>query len=53
MQPSESTFLYALATIATTFEGFSALIMTVRQVLGHGLSELEAWITRTFVQLGL
>jgi hypothetical protein len=52
MQSQESTFLYELATIATTFVGFSALIMTVRQVLGHGLSELEAWITRTFVQLG-
>jgi hypothetical protein len=52
MLPQESTFLYELATIATTFVGFSALIMTVRQTLGHGLSELEAWITRTFVQLG-
>jgi hypothetical protein len=48
----ESTYLYALASISTTFVGFSALIMMVRQTLGDGLSELEAWITRTFVQLG-
>jgi hypothetical protein len=52
MDAMESTYLYALASISTTFVGFSALIMTVRQTLGDGLSELEAWITRTFVQLG-
>ena len=52
MDKTESTFLYALASISTTFVGFSALIMMARQTLGDGLSELEAWITRTFVQLG-
>jgi hypothetical protein len=52
MDAMESTYLDALASISTTFVGFSALIMTVRQTLGDGLCELEAWITRTFVQLG-
>jgi hypothetical protein len=52
MDATQSTYLYALASISTTFVGFSALIMMVRQTLGDGLSELEAWITRTFVQLG-
>jgi hypothetical protein len=52
MDAMESTYLYALASISTTFVGFSALIMMVRQALGDGLSELAAWITRTFVQLG-
>src|SRR5258708_33725667 len=52
MDTTETTFLYALASISTTFVGFSALIMMVRQTLGDGLSDLEAWITRTFVQLG-
>jgi hypothetical protein len=52
MDAMESTYLYALASISTTFIGFSALIMMVRQALGDGLSELAAWITRTFVQLG-
>jgi TM2 domain-containing membrane protein YozV len=52
MPPPESTFLYELATIAASLVGFSALIMTVRQTLGHRFSKLEAWITRTFVQLG-
>ena len=52
MEPAASTFLYALATISATFVGFSALIMMLRQTLGHDLSELEAWITRRFVQLG-
>jgi hypothetical protein len=50
--PAALTFLYSLAAVSTTFVGFSALIMMVRQTLGDGLSELEAWITRTFVQLG-
>jgi hypothetical protein len=52
MEPAASTYLYALSAISTTFVGFSALIMMVRQISGDGLSELEAWITRTFVQLG-
>jgi hypothetical protein len=52
MDAMESTSLYALASISSTFVGFSALIMMVRQTLGDGLSELAAWITRTFVQLG-
>jgi hypothetical protein len=52
MDTTASTFLYSLASISTTFVGFSALIMMVRQTLGDGLSDLEAWITRTFVQLG-
>jgi hypothetical protein len=52
VEPEASTYLYALGSISTTFVGFSALIMMVRQIYGAGLSELEAWITRIFVQLG-
>jgi len=52
MEATESTYLYALSATSTTFVGFSALIMLVRQSMGGGISELEAWITRTFVQLG-
>ncbi len=52
MQAAESTYLYALCATSTTFVGFSALIMLIRQSMGGGVSELEAWITRTFVQLG-
>jgi hypothetical protein len=52
MDATESTYRYALASISTTFVGFSALIMMVRQTLGDDLSELAAWIIRTFVQLG-
>jgi hypothetical protein len=35
MEPAVSTLLYALATISATFVGFSALIMMLRQTLGH------------------
>jgi hypothetical protein len=52
MEAAESTYFYALCATSTTFVGFSALIMLVRQSMGDGVSELEAWITRTFVQLG-
>jgi hypothetical protein len=52
MEAAESTYLYALCATSTTFVGFSALIMLIRQSMGGGVSELEAWITRTFVQLG-
>jgi hypothetical protein len=52
MESAASTYLYALCATSTTFVGFSALIMLVRQSIGAGVSELEAWITRMFVQLG-
>jgi hypothetical protein len=52
METSQATYLYALCAASTTFVGFSALIMLVRQSMGGGISELESWITRTFVQLG-
>jgi hypothetical protein len=52
MEPASAAYFYTLATIATTFVGFSALIMMLRQTFGDGLSNLEVWITRTFVQLG-
>ena len=52
MESAASTYLYALCATSTTFVGFSALIMLVRESMGGGVSELEAWITRTFVQLG-
>lgn len=53
MQLGENdAYLYALAQISTAFVGFSALIALLREALGDGVSRLEAWVTRVFVQLG-
>jgi hypothetical protein len=52
MELAPTTYLFALASIATTFVGFSAIIMTFRQTSGAGLSPLDAWITLVFIQLG-
>jgi hypothetical protein len=52
MGSAETTYLYALCAASTTFVGFSALIMLLRQSTGGQVTELETWITRQFVQLG-
>jgi hypothetical protein len=52
MDLAGSTYLFALGTIATTFVGFSALIMIFRQSAGGALSPLDSWITLVFIELG-
>jgi hypothetical protein len=45
-------YFATLATVSTTFVGFSALIMSLRQAIGGGYTRLDSWITLIFVQLG-
>jgi hypothetical protein len=45
-------YFATLATVSTTFVGFSALIMSLRHAIGGGYTRLDSWITLIFVQLG-
>jgi hypothetical protein len=44
-----ATFLYTLATLMITFAGFSALLLSIRQTLGAGLSLLDKFIVKTIL----
>jgi len=46
MELPGAIYLYTLATLAMTFIGFSAIVMIVRQTLGHKLSRLDVLIAR-------
>jgi hypothetical protein len=50
--PDPTAFFGVLATVSTSFVGFSALIMSFRQAMGGGYTRLDSWITLIFVQLG-
>jgi len=44
-----AAFLYTLATLMITFAGFSALLLSIRQTLGAGLSVLDKFIVKTIL----
>jgi hypothetical protein len=44
-----ANFLYTLATLMITFAGFSALLLSIRQTLGAGLSLLDKFIVKTIL----
>jgi hypothetical protein len=52
MDLPSASYLYALASIDTTFVGFSAVVMTFRQSLGGDVSPFDGFVTRVFIQLG-
>lgn len=52
MEMPSSNYLYTLAVVATTFAGFAALIIVFRQTLGGKITRLDAFVMRSFVQLG-
>ena len=47
-----SGYLYTIATVGMTFAGLSVLTMILRQMLGGLLTKWDAFVTRTWVQLG-
>jgi len=47
-----TSYLLALAALAVSFVGFSSLVIMLRQVTGGAMSRFDAFLTRTFVQLG-
>jgi hypothetical protein len=46
------TYLITLAAMAVSFVGFSSLVLTFRQCGGGKLSRFDAFLMRTFIQLG-
>jgi hypothetical protein len=53
MELPGAIYLYTLATLAMTFIGFSAIVIVVRQTLGHKLSRLDVLIARVYMGFGL
>ena len=47
-----ASFLYALATIAITFAGFSALISVLRQTAGERLTRFDTFMMVNYFQVG-
>jgi hypothetical protein len=47
-----STYLATLAIVATTYVGFAALLVGLRQAKGSRLTSYDAYFTLTFIQLG-
>lgn len=52
MELPGSDYFYALATVAITFVGFSALLLFFRQTLGGGLTKYDAYFTLSFIEPG-
>jgi cation transport ATPase len=53
MELPGTAYLYTLATLAMTFIGFSAIVMILRQTLGHKLSRFDVLLARVYMEFGL
>ena len=49
MEVKVATFLYALAALLITLAGFSALLLSIRQMAGARLSLLDRFVVRTIL----
>jgi hypothetical protein len=47
-----ATYLFTLAVVSTTYVGFAALLVGLRQAKGSRLTSYDAYFTLTFIQLG-
>src|SRR5215467_1724973 len=52
MDLPSSSYLYSLAVVSTTYVGFSALLVGLRQAKGSRLTRYDAYFTLTFIQVG-
>ena len=52
MDLPSSSYLYSLAVVSTTYVGFSALLVGLRQAKGSRLTSYDAYFTLTFIQVG-
>ena len=52
MDLPSSSYLYSLAVVSTTYVGFSALLVGLRQAKGSRLTNYDAYFTLTFIQVG-
>jgi len=46
-------YLYTLATLSMTFVGFTAIVLFLRQALGHHLSRFDALLAHIYMELGM
>jgi hypothetical protein len=46
-------YFYTLAQVGITFAGFAAILMTISQMRGVGMSKFHLWVARSYVQSGL
>jgi hypothetical protein len=46
-------YFYTLAQVGITFAGFAAILMTLREMRGAGMSKFHLWVARSYVQSGL
>ena len=47
-----SSYLLSLAVVSTTYVGFSALLVGLRQAKGSRLTSYDAYFTHTFIEVG-
>jgi hypothetical protein len=53
MELTGAGYFYTLAQVGITFAGFAALLMTVREMRGAGMSKFHLWVARSYVQSGM
>ena len=52
MELPGSTYLFTLATLSTTFAGFGAIVIVLRQTAGKELSGWHVVLTRLYIEAG-
>lgn len=53
MELTGTAYLYNLSVLATTFIGFSVIVLTLRQALGHKLSSFDVLLAHLYMEFGL
>lgn len=53
MELPGASYLFTLATVSTTYVGFAALLLGLRQAKGSRLTRYDTYFTLMFIQLGL
>jgi len=53
MELPGTAYLYNLSVLATTFIGFSVIVLTLRQALGHKLSNFDVLLAHLYMEFGL
>ena len=46
-------YFYTLAQVGISFAGFAAILMSLRDMRGAGMSKFHLWVARSYVQSGL
>ncbi len=48
-----AAYFYTLAQVGISFAGFAAILMSLRNMRGSGMSRFHLWVARSYVQSGL